>query len=258
MTRQLLFILALGFTSVSAQAADQDANYGRTASGEETTGFFSGIVVGGLAGGPPGALVGGVFGALLGDGWHAKKRVGDLQVNLYEMQLQLAQQREIVEAAQRELQLAQNALQARDTGAARVQPVRFGFESAAPCCDNTVLSLHFRSGSSRIEPQFEEQLNSMARLAQRMPTAAVEITGYADRNGDAEHNLALSRARSEAVKQVLERLGLPDASITTVAYGEAKPLHAEQNLETDFFDRRVILRLLDASKQMLTQTPEGR
>lgn len=258
MTRQLLFILALGFTTASAQAAEQEANYGRTASSEETTGFFSGIVVGGLAGGPPGAIVGGVFGALLGDGWHAKQRVGDMQANLFELQLQLAQQREAVEAAQRTLRLAQSELKARETDAARVQQVRFGIESTPACCDNTVLSLHFRSGSSDIEPQFEEQLNSMARLAQHMPTAIVEITGYADRNGDAERNLALSRARSEAVKHVLERQGIADASITTVAYGEAKPLHAEQNLETDFFDRRVIVRLLDASKQMLTQNPESR
>jgi sortase system peptidoglycan-associated protein len=258
MNRHAFLAIALAVASVTAQADQGENQYTQVASKEETTGFFSGIVFGSLVGGPPGAIVGGALGKFMGDGWNAKQRVGDMQANIYELQLMLAQQHEETDALRRNYQLAKSQLETLNTGTSAVQPARFETQSVAPCCDNTVLSLHFRSGSSTIEPQFEEQLQSLVRLARQMPTAVVEITGYADRNGDAERNLLLSRARGAAVKHYLEHQGIADAAMTTVAYGEAKPLQAEQNLESDFFDRRVIVRLRDASKQMLTQNPEGR
>ena len=165
--------------------------------------------------------------------------------------------REQKEILQQEYQLARQQLEGMKTNNAQYQVARFNQSSSTACCDNTVLSLHFRSGSAAIETQYEEQLVSLVKLAQQMPSASVEITGYADRNGDAEKNLALSHQRSESVKQLLEKLGITDSSITTIAYGETKPLRFEQNLETDFFDRRVIVRLRDASKQMLTQSPDA-
>ena len=96
----------------------------------------------------------------------------------------------------------------------------------------------------------------MIELAQQLPTGAIEITGYADRNGDADANLRLSQARTASVKSFIERLGVDDATITTVAHGETQPLHATQSVETDFFDRRVIVRLTDTSQQMLTDSRE--
>ena len=255
--QQIAISLILALTSISVNAADKRADYDAPATKEETAGFFSGIVLGGLAGGPPGLIVGGTLGALMGDGWHAKTQVGDLQADLYESQLEIAMMREQKEILQQEYQLARQQLEGMKTNNAQYQVARFNQSSSTACCDNTVLSLHFRSGSAAIETQYEEQLVSLVKLAQQMPSASVEITGYADRNGDAEKNLALSHQRSESVKQLLEKLGITDSSITTIAYGETKPLRFEQNLETDFFDRRVIVRLRDASKQMLTQSPDA-
>jgi outer membrane protein OmpA-like peptidoglycan-associated protein len=93
-------------------------------------------------------------------------------------------------------------------------------------------------------------------LAQQLQTSAIEITGYADRNGDADSNLRLSQSRTANVKSFIARLGVDDAAITTVAHGETQPLHAIQSVETDFFDRRVIVRLTDTSRQLLTDSRE--
>jgi len=90
-----------------------------------------------------------------------------------------------------------------------------------------------------------------------MPSASVEITGYADRIGNTEKNLALSRRRNESVRQFFRNNGIESSTITTIAYGEARPLQINQNFETDFFDRRVMVKLRDNSKQLLTQTPDN-
>ena len=50
--------------------------------------------------------------------------------------------------------------------------------------------------------------------------------------------------------------GIDNTLIATLAYGETRPLQLVQNFETDFFDRRVIVRLRDSSQSMLTQTPD--
>jgi sortase system peptidoglycan-associated protein len=252
MIKRTSLVVILSVFAGNALADTNRADYQDAASVEENTGFFSGLVVGGLTGGPPGVIIGGVFGALLGDGWHARGQVGDLQSNLYASQLEVAAMKEETQQLQRDYQLAQQALANR----AQIVPANLPIASN-PCCDNTVLSLHFRSGSSAIESHYEEQLASLIGIAKQMPRARVEITGYADRNGDADLNLKLSRERSTAVKQFINRMGIQNSSIQTVAYGESRPLQAEQNFESDFFDRRVIVRLRDSGKQLLTQTPDG-
>lgn len=256
MIKQISLSLVIALASATAAADSQRADYQNPASKEETTGFVSGAILGGLAGGPPGVIVGAAFGALFGDGWRAKSEVGELQANLYESQLRLAALQDETRAMQARHQLAEQRLGELSRGGARTYPANISVPSA-PCCDNTVLSLNFRSGSSVIETHYEEQLTSLINIAEQLPAASVEITGYADRNGDPELNLRLSRERSNSVKQFLNSRGIQNSSIQTIAHGETKPLHSAQNFESDFFDRRVIVRLRDNTASMLTQTPDG-
>jgi len=254
MIKQTSLALVLSLASATAAADTQRADY-QTSSKEETTGFFSGAVLGGVAGGPPGVIIGAAFGALAGDGWRARAEVGELQANLYENQLRLAALQEETDAIQAQHQLAQQRLEELSSERARVYPANAVVGS--PCCDNTVLSLNFRSGSSNIETHYEEQLAGLIKIAEQMPSARVEITGYADRNGDADLNLRLSRERSNSVKQFLSSRGIQTSSIKTIAYGETRPLEPTQDFESDFFDRRVIVRVRDNSASMLTQNPDG-
>lgn len=256
MIKQISLALVFSVASATAAADTQRADYQNPASPEETTGFFSGAVLGGLAGGPPGVIVGAAFGAMFGDGWRAKSEVGDLQVSLYESQLMLAALQEEADAMQAQHQIALQQLERRSQSQARPYLTTIAVPDN-PCCDNTVLSLNFRSGSSNIESHYEEQLASLVSIAEQMPTASVEITGYADRNGDPEQNLKLSRERSNSVKQFLNSKGIRNSSIKTVAYGETRPLNTQQDFESDFFDRRVIVRIRDNSTSMLSQNPDG-
>ena len=258
MVKKLFLILIIGFTAFAAQADTQPANYDNAASTEETVGFISFALLGAAAGGPPGAIVGGAIGAMVGDGWHGKKQVGDLQANLYGSQLELAALREEANAIEEQYRVAQAELDRYRSAPPQVLPASLATQPAIACCDNTVTSIHFRTGSSGIEPHYQEQLESLANLAAQMANATVEITGYADRNGDSNRNLQLSRQRSESVKDFFSDKGIENASITTIAYGESRPLQATQSFESDFFDRRVIVRLKDNNQSMLTQTPDDK
>ena len=253
MIKQASLALILSISTGTALADSSRANYQNPPSIQETTGFVSGLVIGGLAGGPPGAILGSALGALFGEGRLAKAQVGDLQASLYSSQLEVAAAREEAQRLQHDYQLAQQQLDNLKTNRAQMIPAKLP-PLAEPCCDNTLISLHFRTGSSAIEPHYEEQLASLVDIAKQMPTGSIEITGYADRNGDSAQNLALSRERSATVKQFFSRMGIQNSSIQTIAYGETRPLRPEQDFESDFFDRRVIVRLRDSSKQMLSQS----
>ncbi len=258
MLRTLTLVVLTGLAAASAQADTQRANYENPPSSQETAGFLSGVVLGAATGGPPGAIFGGAIGAVVGDGWHARSRVDDLNAELYASQLELAALREESLAMQEEYRIAQRELDQLRNSPPQVLPAFLSRQSIENCCDNTIVSIHFRTGSANIEGQYEEALAGIARLALQTGTNSVEVSGFADRTGDPEKNLRLSAQRSETVREFLAQQGVEDSSITTYAYGETRPLEYAQSFETDFFDRRVIVRLRDNGQSMLTQSPEGR
>jgi sortase system peptidoglycan-associated protein len=215
------------------------------------------LALGGATGGPPGAALGAVIGIVVGNGYFARRQVGNLQASLSQNQIELAMIKEEAQELQRAHQIALQQLDRAIQRSTLVVPARLEVRSVDACCDNTALSLHFRTGSSDIESQYENQLTNLVNLFRQMPSSSVEITGYADRNGDASFNLALSQQRTEAVRDFFNRMGIQSSSMKTVAYGETQPLQPNQTLENDFFDRRVIVRLRDTSQQMLSRSTDS-
>ena len=257
MVEKFSFLVILCFAASAAGADTSHANYDDPPSKEEITGVISGAIIGASVGGPPGFVIGASVGALLGEGFNTKGEVKDLQASLFETQLQLAAVKDELGTIEQEYQIAQIELDQTRNVRSQILPAFLSTQPAITCCDNTVVSIHFRTGSSDIESHYEEQLNGMANIASQMTSAKVEITGYADRNGDAAHNLTLSRHRSESVKSFFNEKGINNALITTVAYGETRPLQQTQSLESDFFDRRVIVRIRDNSESMPSQSPDN-
>ena len=256
MIKQISFALVFGLVSTTATADSHRATYQDPASKEETTGAISGAIIGGIAGGPPGLIFGAAFGAVFGEGWHANSHFDELQGNLYKIQLRLATLQEESQAMQAKHRLTVQRL--KEISISRAPTYTKNIQtSTAGYCDNSILSLNFRSGSSVIETHYEEQLASLVKIAEQMPTASVEITGYSDRTGNPELNLSLSRERSRSVKQFLNSRGIQNSSMQTIAHGETSPLYSAQNFESDFFDRRVIIRLRSGSASMLTRNPDG-
>jgi len=60
------------------------------------------------------------------------------------------------------------------------------------------------------------------------PDAHLELQGHADHRGTNEYNQALSERRVQITKKFLVGLGIPEASLTTKAYGEEDNMTPEQ------------------------------
>ena len=225
-----------------SSAANADSDYRLIPEKEQTVGLMSGALIGAAAGGPPGAVIGAALGIFVGDGWITKREYQDIEVALISLQLE-------ADEAQAELARLRNA-------PAQVLPAFLSSSPDADLFNDSSISLHFRTGSSTVEAHYQAQLTRLAAIAEQLPTGALEISGYADRNGNADANLRLSESRTASVKSFIEGLGLDSEVITAVAYGESRPLHDTQSVETDFFDRRVIVRLVDTSQKWLTDSAE--
>ena len=256
MVKKLSLLLILCATSSTAFTDTSHLSYEEQLLKGETWGFFSGAILGGALGGPPGVVIGAGIGALFGDAWSTASQVNNLQASLNESQIKLAAVENELEIIKKEYQTAKTELDRFRKAPPKILPAFLSAQPVITCCDNTVSSIYFRTGSSDIELHYNEQLESIASLVKQMTNAKVEITGYSDRTGDPSRNLNLSQQRSDSVKSFLIGMGIDNASIATLAHGETRPLQAVQNFETDFFDRRVIVRLRDNSQTMITQTPE--
>ncbi|MFN3628774.1 MAG: OmpA family protein, partial [Casimicrobiaceae bacterium] len=66
-------------------------------------------------------------------------------------------------------------------------------------------------------------LEAHAAYLKRNPQARIVIEGNTDERGSREYNLALGQKRSESVKRVLMLLGVAEAQIEAVSFGEEKP-----------------------------------
>ena len=65
-----------------------------------------------------------------------------------------------------------------------------------------------------------------AKIMQKHPDVSVRIEGHADERGTVDYNLALASERATKVHDVLLGMGVSKANLSTVSYGEEKPLVA--------------------------------
>jgi peptidoglycan-associated lipoprotein len=84
--------------------------------------------------------------------------------------------------------------------------------------------VYFEFDSSLLTPEGQRLLQKKAQYLRDTPGIKVVIEGHCDERGTNEYNLALGDRRAEAVKAYLRDLGISSARLTTVSYGEERPL----------------------------------
>jgi outer membrane protein OmpA-like peptidoglycan-associated protein len=77
---------------------------------------------------------------------------------------------------------------------------------------------------SNLTPEALGIIRTAAANAKKTGTAKIEVTGHADRSGQPDYNMRLSKRRADAVKGELVKQGVPAANITVYAKGETEPL----------------------------------
>lgn len=83
--------------------------------------------------------------------------------------------------------------------------------------------IYFDFDSFTIKPEFQAVLEAHARHLRNNPELRANLEGHTDERGGREYNLALGQKRSEAVRRALTVLGVPDARMEAVSFGQEKP-----------------------------------
>jgi len=96
----------------------------------------------------------------------------------------------------------------------------------------------FDFDNATLDYQAQDLLKQKAMWLQDNPDANVVIEGHCDERGTNAYNLALGERRAESAKAFLVNLGISDARLTTISYGEEKPLDMGQNEEAWAKNRR--------------------
>ena len=103
-----------------------------------------------------------------------------------------------------------------------VTPVKLGPTETANS-QNLSKIIYFDYDSVAVKPEFQALIESHAKLVRADKAKKVQIEGHTDERGGREYNLALGQRRAEAVRKVLELLGVAETQIEAVSFGKEKP-----------------------------------
>lgn len=99
--------------------------------------------------------------------------------------------------------------------------------------------INFETNSARITPDSEERLMKAYNTMKNNPDIQVEISGHTDSRGSNQKNQVLSEQRANSVKDWLVAKGINADRITTVGYGEDKPIAPNDSEEDMLKNRRI-------------------
>jgi peptidoglycan-associated lipoprotein len=83
--------------------------------------------------------------------------------------------------------------------------------------------IYFDYDSFDVRPEFRATLEAHARYLGTNRSRRVALEGHTDERGGREYNLALGQKRAEAVRRSLSLLGVTEAQMEAVSFGEEKP-----------------------------------
>jgi peptidoglycan-associated lipoprotein len=99
-------------------------------------------------------------------------------------------------------------------------------------------NIYFDFDDATLDYQAQELLKQKAMWLRDNPDANVVIEGHCDERGTNAYNLALGERRAESAKSFLVNLGISATRMTTISYGEEKPVDMGQNEEAWAKNRR--------------------
>jgi len=88
-------------------------------------------------------------------------------------------------------------------------------------------SIFFDYDSNLVKDEFKPIVAAHARYLQQNGGSKMRVEGNADDRGSREYNLALGQRRADAVKQMMQILGVKPDQVETVSFGEEKPRCSE-------------------------------
>lgn len=110
---------------------------------------------------------------------------------------------------------------------------------ATPQPEIKLESIYFDFDRSSIRNDAAQVLKKNAETLKGASGIRVRIEGNCDERGTNEYNMALGERRANSARDYLINLGIDKNILTTVSYGEEKPVCTEHNEECWSKNRRV-------------------
>ena len=98
--------------------------------------------------------------------------------------------------------------------------------------------IFFEFDKATLTPSSQDNLMKKAEWLRANPDATVTIEGHCDERGTNEYNLALGERRAESAKNFLVDLGIAPSRLTTISYGEERPIDPQHSEEAWAKNRR--------------------
>jgi peptidoglycan-associated lipoprotein len=114
-------------------------------------------------------------------------------------------------------------------------------KEAAPVTVSGIImqeDIYFEFDSATLTPAAQDNLLQKAEWLRENSDVTVTIEGHCDARGTNEYNLALGDRRAESAKAFLVDLGVESMRLTTISYGEERPVCTQQNEECWAKNRR--------------------
>lgn len=121
--------------------------------------------------------------------------------------------------------------------------------------DMDILTVTFKSdylfavNSSTLLPGAYDEVRRVAGVLNQYPQTTIVISGHTDSTGSEQYNQALSERRANAVKSALLGMGVSAARMTTVGYGESRPIAGNASESGRQLNRRVEIRIIPQQQQ---------
>lgn len=105
--------------------------------------------------------------------------------------------------------------------------------------------VEFETGSANLTPAGQALLDEMAAAVKRMGNKRIEIIGHTDSAGLRDSNLALSKARADAVKNYLAAREVSPNLISTAGRGPDEPVASNATAAGRARNRRIQFRIIE-------------
>lgn len=104
----------------------------------------------------------------------------------------------------------------------------------------------FETGKADLPDKGREILdNLLAQLKVDNKNVYIEIQGHTDSRASETYNLKLGEARAESVRRYLAENGIPLHRISTISYGESRPIADNTTKDGQSKNRRVVIVVLE-------------
>lgn len=100
-------------------------------------------------------------------------------------------------------------------------------------------TVNFEYDSFVLTSRAQSILRSNLEILKNTPAVRIQLEGHTDERGGIQYNIALGEKRAESVRRFLTSNGIGSERLTTISYGEEKPLDPQSTESAWAKNRRV-------------------